>query len=62
MTETEKVMRRELRKHLENQVLEPLFDKYGNEVKALHLTQVMHIILNDLTVSNIKYTITKEEY
>lgn len=62
MTETEKIMRRALRKHLEDQVHDQLFDKHGNEVKALHLTQVMNLILNDLTITNIKYMISKEKY
>lgn len=62
MTDIERDLRKTLRKHLEEQVNEPLFDKHGNEVKALHLTKVMDIVLNDRDVSYIKYKIAKEHY
>lgn len=47
MTEEEKLLRKELKNKLDiiaNR--EPFFDKHKNEIKAIHVTDIMRILLD----------------
>lgn len=56
-------LRKQLRELLEKESSKlQTFDKHGNQIKCIHVTEVMNLLLEDKEISKIKYELTKLNY
>lgn len=56
-------LRKQLRELLEKESSKlQTFDKHGNELRSIHVTEVMNLLLQNKEISKIKYELAKLNY